>query len=94
MYKIEISSTKPQAVWKVKYKGHPQPTVVWYDNYGREITKLESSEKTDKYLVDTQSDYTILKIKYLELKDSGIYTLKGYNGLLTSEKKFELVVKG
>ncbi len=91
---MEISSTKLLAVWRVKYKGYPQPTVVWYDNYGREITKLNSSEKTDKYLVDTQSDYTTLKINYLELQDSGIYTLKVYNQLLTSEKEFELVIKG
>lgn len=67
---------------------------MWYDNYGREITKLGNSEKTDKYETNTTNDYTILKIKFLELKDSGIYTLKAYNGLLTTEKKFELVVKG
>lgn len=93
-YKIEISSSRPQAVWKVKFKGHPRPTLVWYDNFGREITKLSSSDKTDKYETNTTHDYTILKIRFLELKDSGFYTLKAFNGLLSTEKKFELVVKG
>lgn len=85
---------RPAAVWRVKFKGHPQPTLMWYDNFGREITKLTSTEKTDKYETNTTHDYTILKIRHLELKDSGFYTLKAYNGLVTAEKKFELVVKG
>ncbi|XP_037051566.1 vascular endothelial growth factor receptor 1 isoform X6 [Bradysia coprophila] len=92
-YKIEISSSRPQAVWKVKFKGHPKPTLVWYDNFGREITKLGSSDKTGKYETNTTHDYTILKIRFLELKDSGFYTLEAYNGILSTEKKFELVVK-
>lgn len=93
-YKIEISSSRPAAVWRVTIKGHPKPTVVWYDNSGREITKLASTEKADKYETNTTGDQTILKIRFLELKDSGFYTLKAYNGLVTTEKKFELVVKG
>ncbi|KAJ6649116.1 Vascular endothelial growth factor receptor 3, partial [Pseudolycoriella hygida] len=93
--RIEISSSSPEAKWRVKFKGHPRPTLVWYDNHGREITKLSSSEKTDKYetIFDDRSDVTILKIRFLELKDSGFYTLKAYNGLVSTEKKFELVVK-
>lgn len=67
---------------------------MWYDNFGREITKLASTEKTDKYETNTTYDYTMLKIRHLELKDSGFYTLKAYNGLLSTEKQFELVVKG
>lgn len=93
-YKIEISSSKPAAVWRVKYKGHPKPHLEWYDNQDREITMSSSTGKTDKYEVNISNDFTILKIKYLELKDSGFYTLKAYNGLLETEKKFELVVKG
>lgn len=93
-YKIEISSSKSAAVWRVKYKGHPKPTLVWYDNFDREITKLMSNEKTEKYETNTTNDYTILKIKFLELKDSGFYTLRAYNGLVTAEKRFELVIKG
>ncbi|KAG4073862.1 hypothetical protein HA402_014067 [Bradysia odoriphaga] len=92
-YKIEISSSRPQAVWKVIFKGHPKPTLVWYDNFGREITKLGSSDKTAKYETNTTNDYTILKIRFLELKDSGFYTLEAFNGILSTQKKFELVVK-
>lgn len=93
-YKIEISSSRPQAVWRVITKGHPKPTLVWYDNFGREITKMGTAEKTDKYDINTTNDFSILKIKYLELKDSGKYKLKAYNGLVSTEKEFELVVKG
>lgn len=93
-YKIEISATKPAAQWRVKYKGHPQPKLEWYDNLGRVIPSLNRTGTTDKYEVITYADVTTLRIKYLELKDSGFYTLKAFNGVLETEKKFELVVKG
>lgn len=93
-YRIEIKSSSREAKWRIKYKGHPTPTLIWYDNFGNEITKLSSSVKADKYDVNTSSDVTILKIRHLELKDSGVYTLKAFNELMSEEKKFELYVKG
>lgn len=94
-YRIEASSSRLEpSVWQVKFKGHPKPTLVWRDNFNREISMLSKKVKGGKYKVTTTDDYTILKIRYLELQDSGFYTLKAFNDLITTEKKFQLVVKG
>lgn len=44
--------------------------------------------------MEIKDDYTLLKIRRLELKDSGEYTLRAYNGIVEVERKFQLVVKG
>lgn len=76
------------------YKGHPKPKLIWYDNNNREILRSGSNEKLDKYEVEIKDDHTLLKIRRLELKDNGEYTLRAFNGLVEVEKKFQLVVKG
>lgn len=93
-YKIEISSKREEAKWHVTYNGHPKPQLIWYDNFGREILRSGSNDKLDKYEVEVKDDHTLLKIRRLELKDNGEYTLRAFNGLVEAEKKFQLVVKG
>lgn len=44
--------------------------------------------------MEIKDDYTLLKIRRPELKDSGEYTLRAYNGIVEVEKKFQLVVRG
>lgn len=88
-YKIEISSNK-EAKWRVQFKGHPKPLLTWYDNVGKPIM----TEHDEKYEVNTSNEHTILKIKQLELKDSGIYTLRAINDMTSESKEFELVVRG
>lgn len=44
--------------------------------------------------MEIKEDYTLLKIRRLELKDNGEYTLRAYNGIVEVEKKFQLIVKG
>lgn len=87
-YKMEIDSKRQTAIWQVKYKGNPTPTLVWYDNFDRIING------SDKYEVIINNHFTTLKINYLGLNDSGFYTLKAANSQNSIEKKFELIVKG
>lgn len=93
-YKIEISSKKSEAKWRVRYRGHPKPTLSWTDNQNVDIPWANSVNKEDKYEISDDGEYTMLKIKHPELKDTGVYTLKAYNGLKEVSRAFELVVKG
>lgn len=77
-----------EAIWQVKYRGNPKPTLVWFANDNGII------EESDKYELTITNDYTILKIRNLNEGDSGNYTLKAYNALNSTERKFELLVKG
>lgn len=79
---------KDEVTWQVKYKGYPKPTLVWYNKYGKEI------RSNGKYNVSVNNDNTILKIRNLESNDSGIYTLKAHNDLVSTEKQFTLNMAG
>lgn len=78
------------AKWRVEYKGHPKPMLTWLDTTNKSIMP----DNGEKFEVSTNNEYTILKIKQLELKDSGIYTLWAINDAMNVSKEFELVVKG
>lgn len=93
IYRKELTPRRRVAVWQVKYKGHPKPTLEWYNNLDRIITTY-NDESREKYEVNITSDYTILKINSLTGDDSGNYTLKAYNRRDSMEKKFELIVRG
>lgn len=87
----------PEAKWRVNYGGHPTPNLMWIDNQNRDIAlkNAENGEGQDnKYEIEIMKDIAILKIKHLELKDSGNYKLKAWNGISEVEKTFHLVVKG
>lgn len=85
---MEISANRRVAILRVKYKGNPKSTLIWYDNLHRIINQ------SGKYELEVSRDYTFLKINYLGRIDSGIYTLKLKNSMNSIEKPFELVVKG
>ncbi|XP_037049418.1 vascular endothelial growth factor receptor 1-like [Bradysia coprophila] len=87
IYRIEIRRWQT-AIWKVKYKGRPKPTIDWYHPSGEKI--LGDDEKCE---VKVTTDFTVLKILTVELEDFGFYTLKASNGVSSMEKKFELRVK-
>ncbi|XP_037049515.1 vascular endothelial growth factor receptor 1-like isoform X2 [Bradysia coprophila] len=90
IYGIEIKSGQV-AIWKVKYKGRPKPTIDWYNPMGNIILP---DDKDENYEVKVTEDFTVLKIWMAKLDDSGSYTLKASNGVSSMEKKFELRVKG
>lgn len=80
---------KRPLILQVKYRGYPEPTFAWYDNFGRQILTTNY-----RYKVEIDDNYIILKIDYLWLEDSGNYTLKAHNALNSTEKNIELLVKG
>lgn len=96
-YDIVISTKMPEAKWRVNYGGHPAPNLLWIDNQNRDIV-LKSAEngdgQSDKFEIEIKEEFAILKIKHLELKDSGNYTLKAWNDISEVEKTFHLFVKG
>lgn len=85
---MEVRIVKRKAVWRVKYRGYPKPMLEWYDNFNRTI------RSGDRYEVTVTDDLIVLKIKDLLFSDSGNYTLKAFNAQSSTEKIFELAVKG
>lgn len=108
IYKTEISRWRT-VVWKVKYKGHPKPELEWYDTTGKVIQNRNKEEELydynedydedyenndSKYEVEINNQYAMLKIRFVRPQYSGYYTLKASNNFVSTEKKFELRVKG
>lgn len=81
-------NVRETAVWEVRYKGRPQPALVWYDINAKPIVNSE------KYQVSVTKGLTILKIMNVKYEDSGLYTLNATNSQNSTEKKFRLFVKG
>lgn len=91
---MELSSSKPEAKWYVKYAGHPTPTLVWHDNRDMEIPWSPVEDSTRKLDAIKDGKSTTLKIRNPKIGDSGTYVLKANNGEKSAEKIFQLFVKG
>lgn len=80
--------------------GYPNLTIRWKDNHGNNIplNKNKKHEKFEAHRIYNEDEInkgkTMLRIKYLNPRDSGIYTLQLSNNNETRQEKFELFVKG
>lgn len=93
-YELNISTKdKSDATWTVNYMGHPKPELAWYDNYNNQIIS-NLNDQIKKYDVTFGARHTTLKIHQVELGDTGNYTLRAWNGRISKERSFELVVRG
>lgn len=93
-YSLEISSSKNEAKWYVKYVGYPTPTIIWRDPHNNEIPWREIESKDQKLEAMHDATSTTLKIRNPRISDSGSYTLYAHNGKMEKEQKFNLYVKG
>lgn len=91
-----MTSHQNEATLLVWYSGYPTPTLVWYDNHGAEIpwTKTKDTNRSHKFEASQDKRSTTLKIKNLQINDSGYYILYANNGRMQKEQKFQLLVKG
>lgn len=95
-YNLIVTSNQNEATLLVWYSGYPNPTLAWYDNHGTEIpwTKTTDTNFSRKFEAKQDKRSTTLKIKNLQMSDSGYYILYANNGRMQKEQKFQLLVKG
>lgn len=92
IYELKGTSERDgETIWRVKYKGYPTPTFDWYRGDNK---ILSDHNKNGKYEMIVTKNTITLKIRNISRNDSGIYTLKAYNGLFKTEKSFPLNVTG
>ncbi|XP_055710177.1 vascular endothelial growth factor receptor 1 isoform X3 [Phlebotomus papatasi] len=91
-YTIKTHSNRPSVQWIIHYTGYPRPiTLTWYDNQGREISSWGDAE--NKYTVTIRENECIFRIRNIELRDSGEYTLKADNTMVERSITVKLIVE-
>ncbi|XP_055681384.1 platelet-derived growth factor receptor alpha-like isoform X2 [Lutzomyia longipalpis] len=91
-YTIKTNSNKASVQWIIHYTGYPRPIdLTWYDNQDREISSW--GDVDDKYAVTIRENDCVFRIKRIELKDSGEYTLKAVNEMVERTIKVKLIVE-
>uniref|UniRef100_A0A1L8DJT8 Protein tyrosine kinase n=2 Tax=Nyssomyia neivai TaxID=330878 RepID=A0A1L8DJT8_9DIPT len=91
-YTIKTNSNKASVQWIIHYTGYPRPIdLTWYDNQDREISSW--GDVDDKYAVTIRDNDCVFRIKRIELKDSGEYTLKAVNEMVERTIKVKLIVE-